>query len=334
MNQLADTVTFVERKNNLFSFLSFLPFQVFSRRNLKNVKVKDLVYDWLIIESDYCAHILSNKSIRFNKLFITVSNNESLYFKNLGFSVFPNVSTLYYWIESLKFHYFSNVLYKRADLLAFVSSSELSQYEKNVKYRAKKTMHILSQFDIDKFKSYSPKSNFNVLFVGSLFMPNNLHGLKWYLSKIHPNLLHIEKYKLIIVGSTGSNPKVISELTNYFKHFSNLEFHFDVEQLDQYYDNACVFINPMLRGAGIKVKTLQAIQYGLPVVTTECGAEGLGFTNNLNMLISDNPLLITSSLENLFYSESKRSLLVFESQKHLINKCSNQLFVDHLMKIK
>jgi glycosyltransferase involved in cell wall biosynthesis len=48
-----------------------------------------------------------------------------------------------------------------------------------------------------------------------------------------------------------------------------------VEDIDTYFSGADVFINPITSGGGIKVKLVEALSYGLPVVSTELAAEGI-----------------------------------------------------------
>ena len=48
-----------------------------------------------------------------------------------------------------------------------------------------------------------------------------------------------------------------------------------VDDLKPYYDASTVVVAPLLRGAGLKFKVPQALAFGLPVVTTTVGGEGM-----------------------------------------------------------
>jgi glycosyltransferase involved in cell wall biosynthesis len=48
-----------------------------------------------------------------------------------------------------------------------------------------------------------------------------------------------------------------------------------VVDLDQVYQAARVVISPMRYGAGVKHKTMEALEYGVPTVATSIGAEGI-----------------------------------------------------------
>ena len=61
-----------------------------------------------------------------------------------------------------------------------------------------------------------------------------------------------------------------------------------VEDLQPYLAETAVFIVPLHAGGGMRVKILDAWCWGLPVVSTGIGAEGLAVRDGENMLIADN----------------------------------------------
>ncbi|MBV8727879.1 MAG: glycosyltransferase family 4 protein, partial [Candidatus Eremiobacteraeota bacterium] len=65
------------------------------------------------------------------------------------------------------------------------------------------------------------------------------------------------------------------------------------------YDSARVAIAPILYGAGTKIKTIEALQHGVPVVATPVGAEGLGDVDGKGVSISDNPQSFAEKLLRL-----------------------------------
>jgi glycosyltransferase involved in cell wall biosynthesis len=75
----------------------------------------------------------------------------------------------------------------------------------------------------------------------------------------------------IRVHVTGANPPAdLLELAD-----PNLLFVGHVADITAFYDGTRVVIAPIRFGAGVKVKTVQALQHGVPVVSTSCGAEGI-----------------------------------------------------------
>lgn len=62
-----------------------------------------------------------------------------------------------------------------------------------------------------------------------------------------------------------------------------------VENTDEIYKLATVFVAPILVGGGIIVKILDAMAAGTPVVTTTYGNEGIGALSGTDLLVADNP---------------------------------------------
>ncbi len=60
-----------------------------------------------------------------------------------------------------------------------------------------------------------------------------------------------------------------------------------VPELDYLYEHARVFVAPLRFGAGMKGKIGESLAYGLPVVTTDLGAEGMGLVNERDILIAN-----------------------------------------------
>jgi glycosyltransferase involved in cell wall biosynthesis len=66
-----------------------------------------------------------------------------------------------------------------------------------------------------------------------------------------------------------------------------------VEELDFWFHRARVFVAPLRYGAGIKGKSLDALRYGQPLVTTSVGAEGLGLEHGITAMIADDEVEFT-----------------------------------------
>ena len=66
------------------------------------------------------------------------------------------------------------------------------------------------------------------------------------------------------------------------------------------YESARVVVVPMRFGAGVKVKCIEALQYGVPVVSTSVGAEGLGLHDSRAVIVADDPREFAASLLRLY----------------------------------
>jgi GT2 family glycosyltransferase len=110
-----------------------------------------------------------------------------------------------------------------------------------------------------------------LLFVGGFAHQPNRHGLVWFLDQVLP-IIHMRAptARLVIVGS---NPPADIEALNgtQISVRSNISDH----ELRELYRTARVAIAPLRYGAGVKLKVVEAMCEGLPLVTTSIGAQGL-----------------------------------------------------------
>ncbi|HBV2005280.1 TPA: glycosyltransferase, partial [Klebsiella pneumoniae] len=156
---------------------------------------------------------------------------------------------------------------------------------------------VMHPFKYDKFDLH----NCNVLFVGNLFMPNNLQGLIWYLNKVHPMVIKENPdIKLTIAGNAknGISEELKKAISIYDGNAINLITSPSDEELQAIYDGNCIFINPMLNGAGVKLKNLDAMRNTMFVVSTSIGSEGTGTNHGEQLVIANDEVLFAKHIIN------------------------------------
>jgi polysaccharide biosynthesis protein PslH len=123
-----------------------------------------------------------------------------------------------------------------------------------------------------------------LLFWAAMNRPENEQGILKFIEKCFIKLLQKDQdFKLYIVGSSPSK-KVLALAS---KHIVITGF---IEDPTPYFEKAEIGIVPLVEGAGIKLKTLEMLEAGLPVIATNVGAEGVDYTGNklYQILVNDN----------------------------------------------
>lgn len=110
-------------------------------------------------------------------------------------------------------------------------------------------------------------------FVGMLSIAHNDDGLSWFLRDGMPELVRRHPDAVLHVIGRGASAQVV-ELAQ--AHGDSVRLHGFVEDLDALVGSCCAMVNVLRFGSGVKIKVLDALARGLPVVTTEVGAEGIG----------------------------------------------------------
>ncbi len=111
-----------------------------------------------------------------------------------------------------------------------------------------------------------------VLFVGAMSRPENHDAACWLLDEIWPAVHRaVPSARLTIAGSAPRE-----DLIRLAKARPAVEVTGRVASLDPYYARASALVVPLRRGAGVKFKTIDAMLWGIPVVATDIGVEGIG----------------------------------------------------------
>lgn len=117
-----------------------------------------------------------------------------------------------------------------------------------------------------------------ITFLGGLHWPPNAQGILWFARHVFPQIRQaVPDAILTVVGKSppaGLEGEGI-EVTGY------------VESLHPYLTETAAFIVPLHAGGGMRVKILDAWSWGLPIVSTTIGAEGIHIKNNTDILIAD-----------------------------------------------
>jgi glycosyltransferase involved in cell wall biosynthesis len=120
-----------------------------------------------------------------------------------------------------------------------------------------------------------------LLFFGTINYYPNTDGLLFFLREVMPLLRRSHpRVKLVVVGS--SPPPAIRRWAS-----PDVVITGSVDDVRQYLARAQVVIAPLRIGGGTRLKILEAMAMGRPVVSTPLGAEGLAVTGGTDILIGD-----------------------------------------------
>jgi glycosyltransferase involved in cell wall biosynthesis len=121
----------------------------------------------------------------------------------------------------------------------------------------------------------------DILFLGGFAHPPNVDAVTFLTNEIFP-LIKQELPKVCLYVLGNNPPRRVLKLKS-----NDIKVIGYVKDLSPYFENCRIFVSPLRYGSGFKVKILTSMSYGLPVVTTTIGAEGMGLTEGENVLIAD-----------------------------------------------
>lgn len=137
----------------------------------------------------------------------------------------------------------------------------------------------------------------NIAFVASSYLPNK-DGIDWFVADCWPLIYPAYDVRLTIYGTICSVIDISDKEGITYRGF--------VPDTDEIYQNADVIINPVRFGAGLKIKNIEALAHGLPLVATSHGARGLEEAIGQALFIADDAQSMADVISSLITDRSLR----------------------------
>lgn len=144
----------------------------------------------------------------------------------------------------------------------------IQEKEKNYFSSLAPNKEVLTVGHLTRIVPPSPSRPFHnrLLFIGS-DNDVNRHALSWFLEAVWPTILGRSPHaQLEVVGTVGLRFRAWPE---------GCRSTGTVADLATCYARGDLVVNPVRFGTGLKIKNIEALGYGMPLVTTDVGAEGI-----------------------------------------------------------
>jgi glycosyltransferase involved in cell wall biosynthesis len=143
--------------------------------------------------------------------------------------------------------------------------------------------------DVGSIRPVTPKNgSLDILHLGTMFWMPNVEGVLWFARQVWPVVRR--RFPQATFTVVGKNPPAsIRELTTLPVQGpgSGIAVTGYVADPQPYLENAAVFVVPLFSAGGMRVKIVDAWRWGLPIVSTTIGAEGICYRDGENILIAD-----------------------------------------------
>lgn len=148
-----------------------------------------------------------------------------------------------------------------------------------------------------------PRAN-SLVFSGALTYEANHDALRYFLSEIYPLIQRaIPSVSLTVTGTAGT-----LESWSLPRH-AGVQLVGRVPDVRPTIAGSWASVVPLRRGGGTRLKILEALAMGTPVVSTRKGAEGLDVTDGEDILLADDPRGYAAKAVQLLQSSELRRRL-------------------------
>lgn len=214
---------------------------------------------------------------------------------------------------------------QRTDATLVVSNKEkelLNSINPEIKVGVVSNIHELK---LDKAKSFNERQD--LLFIGGFNHDPNVDAIIWFCNSIMPIInKKLPNLRITIIGSNPTSE--ILKLSN-----RNIKVVGYVKDVSEYFNRARVFVAPLRYGAGVKGKIGQAIEFGLPIVSTSIGVEGMFLKDNNSCMVADNETEFANKVIKLYQNEKLWLVLRDNSRKVLLKHFSAKNAEDSLKRL-
>jgi len=167
----------------------------------------------------------------------------------------------------------------------------------------------------------------SLMFIGHMSYPPCVDAVLYFCREIFPLIRRtIPAVELWIVGRDPL-PEVLG-LNGNGVHVTGR-----VEDVVSYYRQSTVCVVPLRAGGGTRLKILEAMALGRPVVSTTIGCEGLDVIDGEHLLVADSPVQFAQKTVCLLTEQQLYQHVVTEGRKLVVEKYDWNIIANHMMKI-
>lgn len=258
-------------------------------KNLLNEKQFDIIQ----LEGLYvCPYISEIRKYSSAKIVYRAHNIEHEIWERTS-SMSKGLEKFYLKILSKRIKKFETVLLNSYDLLVPITERDGAILDElgNSKPRHVSQTGIDAAALIPNSKKLEHPSLFHI---GSLEWAPNQEGIIWFLEKCWPEI-H-DKFPNLTFYVAGRNAPVW--LQKKFA-FPKVIFKGEVTDAYEFMNSKSIMVVPLFSGSGMRIKIIEGMALGKPIVTTPIGTEGISTTAGKNILIAENEIEFIDSISKL-----------------------------------
>ena len=202
----------------------------------------------------------------------------------------------------------------------FKCQTVISNFDKNYieVFAPNSNIHVVGNgVDTEYFTPIDSEKYNNICFVGSMQYIPNSQAAMYFANDVFPlikNEIPDAKFKII-----GANPR--QELFEATKNVEGIEITGKVDDVREYMKDCAVSVCPVHIAGGVQNKILEAMSFGIPVVTTPEGAEGIEANGDI-LIVAKNNDDYAKKVIDLIKNKEKQNVIGKKSREYIIGNFS------------
>jgi sugar transferase (PEP-CTERM/EpsH1 system associated) len=171
------------------------------------------------------------------------------------------------------------------------------------------------------------RSKPSIVFVGYMDYHANIDAVTWFSRTVWPEIArNYPEIQLTIVGRDPTSE--VRSLASDRIHVTGT-----VDDVRPYYASAIAAIAPIRSGSGTRLKILEAMAAGVPVVSTRLGAEGLDAEDDVHLLLADSGAEFVAAIRRIVSFAETRNRLSTAARSLVAARYDWQMIGERLYRI-
>lgn len=250
--------------------------------------IKKKKYEYVLFEGAFPSVYLNDIKSNCNcKTIIRTHNVEHEIWTNLASNSNNIFKILIYTFLKKQMKKWEDYICSKCDFLFCISKNDQLYFNKKLN---KETKLLPVSFELKQNKI---NQNFSIFHLGAMDWKPNVEGVNWFLKNVwFKKLQKDSKLKLYLAGK--NMPKTIKNMSN-----NSLIVEGVIESAENYMKDKNIMIVPIFSGSGIRIKILEGMSMGIPILSTPKGAQGIDYIDNENILICKSELEFEKAIKSL-----------------------------------
>ena len=221
----------------------------------------------------------------------------------------PVFGKIFQFFDWLNWSHFQKMIYSYFDKIITFTEEDCKIVQRAAPRN--KISIIPIGIDLTKYEfSKDNKKTIDILFVGHMLHYPNIDGLNYFINKIFPLIKkEIPEVKFCVIGSC------IEQTNLQIKNDTNIEVIGEVQDIRPYLSKTKVMVVPIRLGGGMKVKILEAMSAGVPVVAAKTAVKGLKVIAGQDIYVANSANDFADKVLSLIQDESKRKTIAQNSRE-------------------
>lgn len=276
-------------------------------------------FDLIILESIYaCNYTELIRSLSDATIVLRAHNVEFEIWRELGEKA-SGIKAWYLRKLSSQLKVFETMHAQSVDAIVTITNEDANWFKSNTEV----PVHI-TPFSVDSTGVGSRTEADHVFHFGSMDWMPNQEGARWLINEVWPIVRSQHPDATLVLA--GKN--MPSEFTS--QPSLGVEVIGEVESAQEFLSRNGVATAPVLSGSGMRIKAIEAMAMGLPVVGTTLGMTGLGVENGVHALVEDTPEGFAYAICKLLFSEEMVEEIAGNGKKHVEDNFNNAITFNQL----